>query len=137
MAWLGGNHHIQAGIWLLLALFWYIMGCKMVLDSVASNKVSFSENHAFYCFLVHEKSLTIDMQSFHLIQNNYALGVCCFLTGSSCYHFPIMDLHEVITNIYLKKCLRHARFQIKRSNGNDVRCIVPSWVLFVPLGNCE
>ena len=35
----------------------------MVLDSVACNDVSFSENHAFYCFLVHEESLSIDMQS--------------------------------------------------------------------------
>ena len=35
----------------------------MVLDSVACNDVSFSENHAFYCFLAHEESLTIDMQS--------------------------------------------------------------------------
>ena len=36
----------------------------MVLDSVACNNVSFSENHAFYCLLVHEESLTIEMQSF-------------------------------------------------------------------------
>ena len=35
----------------------------MVLDSVACNNVSFSEKHAFYCFLVHEEFLTIDMQS--------------------------------------------------------------------------
>ena len=63
MPWLGGNwHHIQAGIRLLSAQFWYIMDCKMVLDSTASNNVSFSENHAFYCFLVHEESLTIDVQ---------------------------------------------------------------------------
>ena len=36
----------------------------MVLDSVASNDVLFSENHAFYCFLLHEGSLTINMQYF-------------------------------------------------------------------------
>ena len=35
----------------------------MVLDFVASNNVSLSENHAFYCFLVHEESLAINMQS--------------------------------------------------------------------------
>ena len=35
----------------------------MVLDSVACSNVSFSENHAFYCFLVHEEFLTIDIQS--------------------------------------------------------------------------
>ena len=34
-----------------------------VLDSVACNDFSFSENYAFYCFLAHEESLTIDMQS--------------------------------------------------------------------------
>ena len=45
------------------APFWYIRDCKMVLDSVACNNVSFPENHAFYCFLVHEESLTINMQS--------------------------------------------------------------------------
>ena len=49
MPWpVGNGHHIQASIRLLLAQFWYIMDCKMVLDSVASNNVSFSENHAFY-----------------------------------------------------------------------------------------
>ena len=37
--------------------------CKMVLDSVASNNVSFSENRAFYCLSVHEEYLTINVQS--------------------------------------------------------------------------
>ena len=32
--------------------------CKIVLDSMASNNVSFSENHDFYCFIVHDKYLT-------------------------------------------------------------------------------
>ena len=32
------------------AQFWSIMDCKMVLDSVACNNVSFSENHAFLLF---------------------------------------------------------------------------------------
>ena len=58
--WLGGNrHHIQGSIGPLLAQFWYIMDPKMILDSVASNNVSFYENHAFYCFFVHEGFLTI------------------------------------------------------------------------------
>ena len=35
----------------------------MELDLVASNKVSFFANHAFYCFLVHEESPFIDMPS--------------------------------------------------------------------------
>ena len=61
----GGNrHHIQASIGLLMAQFWYIMDRKTVVDSVAMNNVSFSENHAFYCFLVHEGSLAMNMQSF-------------------------------------------------------------------------
>ena len=65
MPWLGGNrHHIQGSMGPLLAKFWYIMDPKMVLDSVASNNLSFSENYAFYyCFLVHEGALTINMQS--------------------------------------------------------------------------
>ena len=46
------------------AQFWYIMDCKIVLDSVVFDNMSLSENHAFFfCFIVHEQSLTIDMQS--------------------------------------------------------------------------
>ena len=84
----GGNrHNIQGSIGQLLDQFWYTMGPKMVLDSVASNDVSFSENHAFYCFLVHEGSLTMNMQSSPQRSNSKQLGpvVWCFLTGSSCY----------------------------------------------------
>ena len=36
--------------------------CKIVFNSVASNNASFSDNHAFYCFIVHDKYLTIDVQ---------------------------------------------------------------------------
>ena len=54
------------------AQFWCIMDCKMVLDSVACNDVSFSENHAFYCFL--EESLTIDMQSSTYWSSSKQLG---------------------------------------------------------------
>ena len=35
----------------------------MVLDRVASNNVSFSDNYAFYCLIVHKESLTINVQS--------------------------------------------------------------------------
>ena len=56
--------HVCAPSVLRSAQFWYIRDCKMALDSVACNNVSFSENHIFYCFFVHEESLTIDMQSF-------------------------------------------------------------------------
>ena len=35
----------------------------MVLDSVvAFNRDSFSDNHAFYCLIVHDEYLTIDVQ---------------------------------------------------------------------------
>ena len=46
----------------------------MVLDSVASNNVSLSENHAFYFFLVHKESLTIDMQASPYKSNSKQLG---------------------------------------------------------------
>ena len=60
----------------------------MVLDSVACNNVSFSENHVFYCFLVHEEYRTIDMQSSPYWSNSKQLGPRRMLlppmTGSSC-----------------------------------------------------
>ena len=75
MPWLGGNRrHIQGSMGLLLAQFWYLMDPKMVLDSVASNNHSLSENHAFYCFLVHEGCLTINMQSSPYWSNSKQLG---------------------------------------------------------------
>ena len=66
--------HVCAPSVLRWAQFWYIRDCKMVLDSVACNNVSFSENHTFYCFLVHEASLTIDMQSSPYWSNSKQLG---------------------------------------------------------------
>ena len=41
----------------------------MVLDSVSSDTVSFSENHAFYCLTVHDEYITMDIH-IDLIQNN-------------------------------------------------------------------
>ena len=48
--------------------------CKMVLDLVASNKVSFFANYAFYCFIVHEESLSIDVPSSPYWCNSKQLG---------------------------------------------------------------
>ena len=36
----------------------------MVMDLVASNNISFSKNHDFYCFLVYEEFLTINMHPY-------------------------------------------------------------------------
>ena len=49
------------------------MDCKTVFDSVVSNNVSFSENHASCCFHVHEESLIIYMNPRHndLIQSTW------------------------------------------------------------------
>ena len=51
----------------------------MILDSVASNNVLFSENHGSYCFLIHEESLTINMQkkksSVHLVFHKTVLKI--------------------------------------------------------------
>ena len=55
------------------AQFWYIMDCKMVLDSVASNNVSFSENHAFFIVSLYMKNPLIYICNplhIELIQSN-------------------------------------------------------------------
>ena len=65
---------MHGGFLLRSAQFRYIRNCKMVLDSVACNIVSFSENHAFYCLLVHEEFPTIDMQSSPYWSNSKQLG---------------------------------------------------------------
>ena len=48
--------------------------CKIVFDSVASNNVSFSDNHAFYCFTIHDSYLTIDVQYSPYWYNSKQLG---------------------------------------------------------------
>ena len=75
----------------------------MVLDSIACNNVSFSENHAFYCFLVHEESLTIDMQSFPYWSNAKQLGPRHLLLPHwklLLTMFPSLYHHEIFRSYY-------------------------------------
>ena len=46
------------------------MDPQMALDSVASNNLSLSENHVFYCFIAREGSLTVNMQSYPYLSNS-------------------------------------------------------------------
>ena len=48
--------------------------CKMVFDSVGSSDVLFSDNHAFIATLVHEESLSIDVQPFPYLSNSEQPG---------------------------------------------------------------
>ena len=57
MKFLAKNHIITLRNQQTWALLSNIFG-KIVLDSVASNNVSFSDSHEFYRFIVHEKYIT-------------------------------------------------------------------------------